>query len=302
MNFKQLEAFVRIAENRSFSKTAQEMFLTQPTVSAYVHSLEKDLGTRLFYRTTKEVTLTESGEKIYLYARNIVDLSDRIRNVLSEMHDKGSGQIIISTSSIPGQYLLPGILAEFCRQFPGIQFRINETDSRGVADDIMNHKADIGFAGTAVAKSTCDFFPFYWDELVLITPNGEEYRNKEPGSVDWIQSEPFILREDGSGTRREALKALRANGIDTDKLNVVASFANTGAILLSVKEGIGIAVVSRLAADTVIKTRDILAFPLAEEGCYRGIHVVTSKLYPLSENADKLFRMVKGMHEMDNHK
>ena len=116
MNIKQLEAFVRIVKNKCFSQTAKELYLTQPTVSSYISSLEEDLGVQLFTRTTKEVRTTEEGEKIYLYAKDIVNLSHKILGTFKEEQKEDINEIVISSSSIPGQYLLPGMLANFSKR------------------------------------------------------------------------------------------------------------------------------------------------------------------------------------------
>ena len=115
MNIKQLEAFVHIVKNKSFSQTAKELYLTQPTVSSYISSLEQDLGVQLFNRTTKEVHTTNEGEQIYLYAKDIVNLSNKIRNAFKDDEKEEVNEIIISASSIPAQYLLPGSLANFSK-------------------------------------------------------------------------------------------------------------------------------------------------------------------------------------------
>ena len=261
MNIKQLEAFVRIVKNKSFSQTAKELYLTQPTVSSYISSLEEDLGVQLFTRTTKEVRTTEEGEKIYLYAKDIVNLSHKILGTFKEEQKEDINEIVISSSSIPGQYLLPGMLANFSKRYPSTEFRINETDSKGAVTDVAEHKADIGFCGTIVPKMACTFLPFYEDELILVTPNTEFYQKmQENHDLSFLSNADFVMREHGSGTKQEALKILSQSGINLDNMKVVARFANTGDILLSVQEGIGVAIVSKLAARSEIKNKEVLSF------------------------------------------
>lgn len=254
MNIKQLEAFVRIVKNKSFSQTAKELYLTQPTVSSYISSLEEDLGVQLFTRTTKEVHTTSEGEQIYLYAKDIVNLSNKIRNAFKEEPKDDINEIVISSSSIPGQYLLPGMLANFSKRFPNTEFRIHETDSKGAVTDVAEHRADIGFCGTIIPKTACTFLPFYEDELILVTPNTPYYQKmKESNDLAFLSKADFVMREQGSGTKQEALKILQQNGLKIEDMKVVARFGNTGAVMLSVKEGVGVAVVSKLAARAEIK-------------------------------------------------
>ena len=294
MNIKQLEAFVRIVKNKSFSQTAKELYLTQPTVSSYISSLEEDLGVQLFTRTTKEVRTTEEGEKIYLYAKDIVNLSHKILGTFKEEQKEDINEIVISSSSIPGQYLLPCMLANFSKRYPSTEFRINETDSKGAVTDVAEHKADIGFCGTIVPKMACTFLPFYEDELILITPNTEFYRKmQENHDLSFLSNADFVMREHGSGTKQEALKILSQSGINLDNMKVVARFANTGAILLSVKEGIGVAIVSKLAARSEIKNKEVLSFSLQEGGYFRKIYMVSNSNYPLSKRAKLFMQMIQ---------
>ena len=298
MNIKQLEAFVRIVKNKSFSQTAKELYLTQPTVSSYISSLEADLGVQLFTRTTKEVHTTSEGEQIYLYAKDIVNLSNKIRNAFKEESKDDVNEIVISSSSIPGQYLLPGMLANFSKRHPNTEFRVHETDSNGAVTDVAEHRADIGFCGTIIPKTACTFLPFYEDELILITPNTPYYRKmQENNDLTFLAKADFVMREQGSGTKQEAMKILQKNGLKLEEIKVVARFGNTGAVLLSVKEGVGIAVVSKLAARSEIKNNEILSFPLQEGGYFRKIYMVSNSNYPLSQRAKSFVQMIQNLVE-----
>jgi hypothetical protein len=298
MNIKQLEAFVRIVKNKSFSQTAKELYLTQPTVSSYISSLEADLGVQLFTRTTKEVHTTSEGEQIYLYAKDIVNLSNKIRNAFKEESKDDVNEIVISSSSIPGQYLLPGMLANFSKRHPNTEFRVHETDSNGAVTDVAEHRADIGFCGTIIPKTACTFLPFYEDELILITPNTPYYRKmQENNDLTFLAKADFVMREQGSGTKQEAMKILQKNGLKLEEMKVVARFGNTGAVLLSVKEGVGVAVVSKLAARSEIKNNEILSFPLQEGGYFRKIYMVSNSNYPLSKRAKSFVQMIQNLVE-----
>lgn len=298
MNLKQLEAFVMIANNKSFSLTAKKLYLTQPTVSAYISKLEYELGEKLFYRTTKEVTLTEAGKKIYIYAKDIIELAEKIENAFKGSSEEGTRRMVISASSIPGTYLLPGILAEFSRTYPNVEMRVQESDSAGVMNDIREHRADLGFVGTATKDREISFMPFCRDELVLITPNNDRYRELKEKKLNltWIEQEPWIMREDGSGTYKETLHVFEEMGIHSDQLHILARFNNTGAILLSVAQGSGISIVSRLAAQAAVERGDVLDHPLGANGSYRWISVATSSTTPLTDTSRDMIKLVKKMY------
>ena len=252
MNLKQLEAFVQVSESGSFSKAAKELFLTQPTISAHISSLEKELNVRLFIRNTKEVSLSDDGKDLYRYAKQITDLEKAIEERFYMDSDDGKHVITIAASTIPAQYLLPKVLMCYRERYPKEQIKIMETDSSEVVTQVVDHMVDVGFTGTVLEKKHCKYIPFYKDELAVITPDTPEYRTlKEQNrdDIDWIKRKPLILREEGSGTRKEAEKQLKNAGISMETLDIVASIANQETIKKSVKQGMGITVLSRLAAE-----------------------------------------------------
>ena len=300
MNLKQLEAFVHVAEGGSFSKAAKELFLTQPTVSAHISSLEKELNVRLFIRNTKEVNLSDDGRELYKYAKQMIDLQKKIEERFSAKKEAGKHCISIAASTIPAQYLLPRVLMRFNEKFPDEQLKIIETDSGEVVTKVVDHMVDIGFTGTVLEKKHCKYLPFYKDELVIITPVNEKYLSLQETAenISWIKDEAFIMREEGSGTRKEAEKQLQNAGIAVESLIVIASIGNQEAIKKSVRQGMGISVMSHLATEDEVEAGKLLVFPIpgATEG--RDINLVYNKNYELSRSAERFIRVVKEVYKL----
>jgi DNA-binding transcriptional LysR family regulator len=302
MNLKQLEAFVHVAESRSFSKAARDLYLTQPTISAHISSLEKELKTRLFVRNTKEVNLSEDGSELYKMARQIVDLERQIEERFISVEESRQS-ITIAASTIPSQYILPDILLKFNERYPGTQIKLMETDSSGVVDRIVDHIAEIGFTGTVLEKKHCRYIPFFKDELVIITPNNDKFKaylNERPDDISWIVDEPVIMREEGSGTRREAEKQLRNAGVNPMNLNVIASIENQVTIKRSVSQGMGISMLSRLATTDEVENGTLLAFPIPESDEGRDINLVYNKNYRLSKVAERFIKIVKEVYGVED--
>ena len=162
---------------------------------------------------------------------------------------------------------------------------------------ILSHKADVGFTGTVLERGSCTYIPFYQDELVILTPAAERYRARKDADIaSWIPEEPVILREEGSGTRKEALRLLAQTGIDITRLNVAAMMENQETIKRSVSSGMGISILSKLAAREEIDSGKLLAFPLGETGGKRDINVVYDAGYPSLPAADKFIKTVKQMY------
>lgn len=298
MNLKQLEAFVKVAEAGSFSKAAKVLYLTQPTVSAHISSLEKELNARLFVRNTKEVNLSEDGKMLYKYARQMIDLEAEITGLFSKDAKSERKRVTIASSTIPAQYLLPGILARFWEKYPHEQFKVTESDSSSVVEQVAGHLVDIGFTGTVMDKKDCKYVPFYRDELVIIMPNNEKYRaiKEEETTLEWIMSQPVIMREEGSGTRKEAEKQLKKAGITPERLNIVANIENPETIKKSVKTGLGITIISRLAAREEIEAETVLEFPIPGSDSGRDLNLVYNKNYQLPVSAERLIKIVKEMY------
>ena len=298
MNFKQLEAFVLVAELKSFSKTAKKLFLTQPTISAHISSLEKELNVRLFVRNTKNVDLSEDGKRLYAYARQIVDIEELIEQEFFN-HAPYKKCITIAASTVPAQYLLPQILAVFGDKYPDEQLQVLELDSAKVIQLVAEHEVEVGFTGTVLDKMHCTYLPFYEDELVIITPNNENYQKLRTEKLaKWLTNEKFIMREEGSGTRKEAENKLEMLGLAINKLNVVASIANQETIKRSVAKGMGISIISKLAVEEEIQSGKLCAINLSDASNKRSLNLIYNKNHQLSSSAAKFVKTVKQMYKI----
>lgn len=301
MNLKQLEAFAQVAEGGSFSKAAKELFLTQPTISSHISSLERELNARLFVRNTKEVSLSEDGIKLYKYAKQMLDLQREIEVTFGMDEEGESHAVTIAASTIPAQYLLPEVLTRFSERYPQEQIRIQETDSSKVVMQIVDHRVDIGFTGTVLEKKHCKYIPFYKDELVIITPNTPKYQELAQGNkedISWIKKEHVIMREEGSGTRKEAELQLKGAGVKFAGLDIIASIENQETIKKSVRQGMGISVLSKLATADEVANGEILAFPIPNSDEGRDINLVYNKNYQMTRSAERFIKVVKEVYNI----
>lgn len=301
MNLKQLEAFVQVAEGGSFSKAAKELFLTQPTISSHISSLERELNARLFVRNTKEVSLSEDGIKLYKYAKQMLDLQREIEVTFGMDEEGESHAVTIAASTIPAQYLLPEVLTRFSERYPQEQIRIQETDSSKVVMQIVDHWVDIGFTGTVLEKKHCKYIPFYKDELVIITPNTPRYQELVQGNkedISWIKKEHVIMREEGSGTRKEAELQLKGAGVKFAGLDIIASIENQETIKKSVRQGMGISILSKLATADEVANGEILAFPIPNSDEGRDINLVYNKNYQMTRSAERFIKVVKEVYNI----
>lgn len=187
---------------KSFSKAAQRIYLTQPTISAHINSLEKELDTKLIERGTKYVYPTKPGSILYQYAVKMLNLRDDACCSVKNYNKELKGTLSICASTVPSQYILPKVVSAFREEYPHVTFNIQRQDSELVVENIAKGMADIGFCGTDTHNPDCVFESFIKDHLVIITPNTERFRQMQSSGMkaEFLKNEPIILREDGSGT------------------------------------------------------------------------------------------------------
>ena len=299
MDFKQLEAFAAVAENLSFSEAAKNLFLTQPTVSAHIRALETELGTQLFERTTKRITLTADGEKLYGYASDLLCLR---KKALLDLSGQKEGTIRIGASTLPVAYFLPEALVKYRELHPQIAFDICKSDSLGVIGKLMDGTLDIGLTGTKTAEKQCVFEPFFEDELVIATPVNNHFKKlqAEGASVQVLCKEPFIMRESGSGTRRESERLLALMGIPPENLQIAVCMNNLEAIPNSITAGVGISIVSKKVVEDLEKDGKLLVFPFVSPPARRALYIVWRKDQPLNRYIKDFICMFKEMFANQN--
>jgi DNA-binding transcriptional LysR family regulator len=251
MEFYQLEAFVSVVAHKSFSRAAETLFLSQPTVSTHVKSLESEFGRPLFDRGKSELILTPAGEILYRYARDLLEMRDRARAEVRESGLVGVETLAIAASSVPCQYLLPRLLAEFEKLFPQVSVSLKQENSRRVCEDVFNYHYALGVVGEQHSLPRLSYLPLIEDELVVAFPAGEEYQPlavKEQLSPEDLSPFRLLLREPGSGTRSLLEKELSGAGQDL-RMFTVSIYDSQETIKQAVRQGLGLTVISRYVVE-----------------------------------------------------
>ena len=250
MEIKQLEIFACVAKTLSFSKAAEILFLSQPTVSSSIRALEKYLGAQLLIRSTKEVSLTKAGQELLAYSQKILSLREQAISSVGGADSRARGSIDIISSTIPAQHLLPELLASFQERWPNVLFRVEQADSRQVERRMGGFQYDFGMVGTTPGDDRFVHYPVFDDELVLAVPPGTQETAEmiREHFAEYIRRTPVIMRESGSGTRVEIEALLSKLGVDLRDLHVRAYFSDAHSILSAVAHGMGVSLISRIAA------------------------------------------------------
>ena len=272
MDFRQLEAFVSTVEHKSFSAAAAALYLSQPTISSHVHSLEKELQVQLIHRTTKRFEVTSEGQRLYEYAVALLQLQKKAINELSDAPKK---ELHIGASSVPGQCILPQILGNYRQLCPDVCFQVVFSDSLDIIQQVSNGTLDIGLVGTT-AESCCAFVPFVSDELVVAVPNTPHYQEliSSRTPLSQLLKEPIIMRTDHSGTMRETQQFLQRLQISMDDLNIIAYMNDAAAIQNCVIQGLGVSIMSRQTVEASAQRGDLLMVPLGEHALLRKLYIV----------------------------
>lgn len=278
MELKQLEAFVNVVELQSFSKAAEKLYLTQPTISAHIVSLENEFGTRFLDRTTKNVRTTVAGERLYEYAKEMLAIKEELYQGFGR-EGKEEQRIDIAGSTIPSQYILPELIQAYQKQNAKVRFSIKQGDSEQVIGELLKHKAVIGFVGIKSKDDRLRYIPFYEDKLVVVTPNEKHYKDLLEGncSFEELMKEPIILRENGSGTKKTAERFLESKNVDIKKLNVVAFINDQEIIKKSVSRGMGITIMSKKAALDYVDDGKMLIYEPEGDKVTRNLYIVYVK-------------------------
>jgi DNA-binding transcriptional LysR family regulator len=271
-----LETFAEAAERSSFTAAARALNLTQAAVSQRIQILERDLRVSLFRRTGGKVELTDAGRRIHDYARRILDLHHEARRDVTGRETPIVGDLAIAASSVPGEHLLPALLAGFGAKHPHIRVQAAVSDSAAVLGQVASGEVSVGLVGRKADGAGMAFRHLADDRMVVVVPPGHALARKKRITLDQLASHPLVLREVGSGLRHCFEKGLDRAGYLFSELRVALELGSNEAIKGAVLRGVGIAVMSTLAARTDVAAGRLLALEIEGLDCGRELFVVTN--------------------------
>jgi DNA-binding transcriptional LysR family regulator len=245
-NFR-LVVFRAVAEQLSFRKAAEELYLTQPAVSLQIKALEEDLGVQLFDRAGSQIQLTPAGAVLLRYARQGNALMAQAEHEVAALSGEHAGKLALGASTTIAQYVLPQLLGEFRRTHPRVQLTLISGNTEHIVHAVGKQKIALGLIEGPARSRDVKTEPFMADELVLIVPGAHEWAERVSVSRAEMASIPLLMRERGSGTRREIEMALEEHGVKLGALDIVMELDSTEAIKSAVEAGLGAGFVSRSA-------------------------------------------------------
>ncbi len=300
MEFKHLESFIEVINQKSFSKAAHNLYLTQPAISAQVASLEKELQVKLLVRNSKNVILTKEGRIFYRYAYDIVRKREAAIQAVHGNQTPQTYVIVIGATRIPARFYLPLVIEEYQKKYRNDSFRIYTGDSYQVIRQVAAEKVEIGITSIPVPHTNCNTETMAYDRWVIITPNKARFcqkLNTGDFSPKDLLSERFICHTPEFGSRKDVNVLLQQLGIDTNGLNIIAEVDDTDTIIEMVYRGLGVSIVSRHAASASLKRGEILCFDLAQKIFPREIYISYSKNCMLSPSAKRFYNFTLNFYQ-----
>jgi DNA-binding transcriptional LysR family regulator len=251
-NFR-LKVFRAVAENASFRKAGDELYLTQPAVTQQIKALEEDLGLQVFDRTGTKVVLTAAGKILLQQVRRIVKLLEQVDQKLAALSGQEAGDLRIGVSTTISQYVLPRMLKAFRKEHPKIQLSVSSGNTEQIVAGLLEQRFSLGLIEGPAHRREVRVEPFLDDELVLIVPRSHEWVEQSPISCKHLVGAPLLFREHGSGSREVIEVALQKCGLKLKQLTVSMQLDSTEAIKSAVESGLGIGFVSRWAIGNEVR-------------------------------------------------
>jgi DNA-binding transcriptional LysR family regulator len=275
MELHHLRIFLSVFRNRSFSKASVELHLSQPTISEHIKTLERELNCALFERLGKKIMPTREADVLYNHALELVEKAEGIKGVLGQLKKEVAGELIVGASTIPGTYLLPELMADFKQNHPRVSFQVRVGDSMEIVEQVVSHHVLLGIVGSKIADAQISYAPFLEDELIIVA--APSFMKTSRISPKDLCRYPMVLREEGSGTRREAEKLLEGQGVSCGSVQVAGIFGSTDAVKQAAKVGLGLTVLSRFAVTEELKHKVLKEIKFAAPPMKRMFYIVTHK-------------------------
>ena len=248
-------AFFQVATNLSFSKAAENLFVSQPAVSKSIKKLESEIGVALFERKGSNILLTTAGEKLLDYLRKAIFIEQEINVDLAIIKEKihARGELKVGASTTISLYILPKILSEFHKRFPKIKILLINRNSENILNALDNHEIDIAVVEGENTPNSLDTKPFITDEIIPVCAFHSPHALSEV-SIDELVEIPLVMRERGSGTQSVLTQTLASHNLKMNSLNIIARLGGTEAMKNYLLEDVAIGFLSRRAVEKELKS------------------------------------------------
>ncbi|MFD1707445.1 selenium metabolism-associated LysR family transcriptional regulator [Siminovitchia sediminis] len=276
MNFNHLKAFVTVVELGNYKEAAKRLAVSQPAVTQRIQLLDEHFKTKLLQRDAGGVHLTSQGKIVYEYTLSILKKWENLESQLLGAHL--TGKLTVGASTIPSEYLLPKYIKGFMEEYKEVEVHIQIAGSKEVFQWLLNGTVDVIVTGKPENHPRLITEPVLEEELKIVVPLHDGRFSKTAKLAELTECD-WVIRELNSGTRLAWEQELRKNGIDPKSLKVAGQMGSTEAIIAAVEAGIGISVISSLAAEQAVRYGRVKALQLDDFIVRRNFHISTLKDY-----------------------
>ncbi|SDJ08605.1 LysR family transcriptional regulator [Salimicrobium halophilum] len=273
---QQLEVFATVAETENFSRAAERLHMTQPAVSQYIKSLEKSMNARLFDRSNKYVRLTKAGEVVYHHAKEILGLYTNMHALVDDLTNHASGTITIGASYTYGEYVLPEVLKELKEEAPDVTPAVTIGNTKEIVKLVADYELDVGIIEGDVTHDNLTIEPFETDAMYVIASPAHPLVGQHSCNPKELEKESWIIREEGSGTRKMTEKFFESAGISPEK---TLEFGSTQLIKESVEAGLGISFLSHWTFRREQKAEELCILNVTSLPMQRNFSIVSRSLF-----------------------
>ena len=281
MNNEALKTFVTLAEVKNFTKTAELLLMSQPSVSLHIKNLEKEFQTQLFLRSPKFLKITPTGEILYDRAKQIITIYEQTKQDILEQHNIIKGELKIGASFTIGEYILPSLLTDLQKDYPDLELQVNIGNTEEIVQSVRLFQVDIGLIEGQTNEKELSVHPFLQDELFIISSNDHKLANKNDVTISDLQNQSWITRESGSGTGEYLNHVIRSNGLKVKSLLTISS--NQG-IKETVINGMGLSLLSRSVIERDVRHRNLSIIKLKNHSFNRTLSYVYSPIMADKKN------------------
>ncbi|MFD2670214.1 selenium metabolism-associated LysR family transcriptional regulator [Marinicrinis sediminis] len=297
INFHQLHIFYTVAERGSFSSAAQMLHMSQPAVTMQIQSLEDYFGVKLFHRSTKKVVLSEAGKTLMPYAKKSMQIMKDTEQAMASYTESLKGELQLGASLTIGESILPRLLGYFSKQYTHISYKLKVMNTTQIMEEVLNHQLHIGLVEAEIKHPELTVEPVLNDELMLIVPKGHPLFEQETVTLEEVLRQPFVLREQGSGTRQVIEEVFMEHGVSPETLPVVMELGSTGAVKSAVEAGLGVSILSAASVKHEVALDIIRTKPITGMQMRRHFYIIHEKdrLLPLPATTFQAFIQEKDM-------
>jgi DNA-binding transcriptional LysR family regulator len=283
-----LKIFCTVAETKSFTRSARIVHLSQPAVTLQIQALEELFETKLFDKSEGTIALTPAGKILYSHSKHILEHFNDVEKEINKLTGMMKGAVTLGASTTLGNYILPRITTDFKKVHPKIKIKMFIGNTERIEDLLSSGFIDFGVVEGQPSKRNIKKEPIMSDHLTLIVHPKHPLTRKRAVSILDLTREPFILREEGSGTRQQIEEFMKNHGISTRQLHIALVLGSTESVKASVEAGTGVAIVSKWAVKKEVEDGRLKVVSLKEGGIPRTLSLIISKKKHLS-HADKEF-------------